>query len=129
MERGQTVAHGGRKNADSALMIALVAGKTVAEAAVTAGVAERTVYRRLADADFCRRMAELRREMLRTVLDRMVNGMTAAVDRLLALLHAENESVCLGAARSIFELANKLREYVDLEVRITALEQQEEENP
>ncbi len=48
----------GRKNADVELVAALASGSTVREAAQSAGVAERTVYRRLEDAEFRSRVQE-----------------------------------------------------------------------
>jgi hypothetical protein len=45
------------------------------------------------------------------------------VDTLRGLLAGESESVKLGAARSILELGWKLKEAVELELRIAALEQ------
>ena len=112
----------GRKNADDALTVALAVGATVQEAARKAGIGERTVYRRLADPAFRRRVAELRGEMIGRALGKMADGMTAAADTLRKLLKAEGESVRLGAARSILELGNKLRESVELEERLCALE-------
>jgi len=117
------MAGSGRTNADSALLLALAAGKTIAEAALAAGVSERTVARRLADPDFRRRVGELRADMVGRALGRMSDSMVDAADTLRALLLAEGESARLGAARSILELGNKLKEWVELEQRLTALEQ------
>jgi hypothetical protein len=41
------MAGSGRKNADAALLAALAGGATVQEAASSAGISERTAYRRL----------------------------------------------------------------------------------
>jgi hypothetical protein len=54
----------------------------------------------------------------------MTDGMTDAADVLRQLLAAKSESVRLGAARSLLELGVKLRESVELEERLRALEEQ-----
>jgi hypothetical protein len=122
LPRWQTVAHRGRRNADEALLAALAAGKTSAEAADMAGVSPRTIARRLTDPAFRQRLAELRGEMVSRASGRMADSMTEAADTLRALLQAEAESTRLGAARSILELGNKLRDAVELEERLAALE-------
>jgi hypothetical protein len=58
----------------------------------------------------------------------MADGMADAAAVLRKLLAAESESVRLGAARSILELGNKLREAVEWEERLAALEQHIEES-
>jgi hypothetical protein len=108
------MAANGRKNADSALLLGLASGKTIADAAQSAGVSERTAFRR--------QVAELRAEMVSRALGKMADSMTEAADCLRALLHAESESTRLGAARSILELASKLRDSVELDERLAALE-------
>jgi hypothetical protein len=52
----------------------------------------------------------------------MADGMAAAAKTLRKLLKADADTVKLGAARSILELGNKLREAVELEQRLAALE-------
>ncbi len=113
----------GRRRGDAALLLALAAGQTVRDAARSAGIGERTATRRVADPDFRRRVTELRADMVGRALGRMADGMTDAADTLRALLNAEGESVRLGAARSMLELSVKLRESVELEERLSALEQ------
>jgi hypothetical protein len=106
-----------------ALALALASGQTITEAAASADLSRRTATRRVAEPDFRRRVAELRAGMVARALGKMADGMTAAADTLRALLDAEGESVRLGAARSILELGNKLRESVELEQRLADLEQ------
>jgi hypothetical protein len=114
----------GRRKGDDALLLALAAGRPVRDAAGSAGLGERTARRRLADPDFRRRVVEARGEMVARALGKMADGMAEAADTLRQLLRAEGESVRLGAARSILELGNKLRESVELEQRLAALEEQ-----
>ena len=54
----------GRKKAEATLLRLLACGATVESAARTAGVAQRTVYRRLADASFRQKVKEAQAEML-----------------------------------------------------------------
>ena len=118
------MAGSGRRKADDALMLALARGDTVAGAAEAASVAERMVYRRLADADFCRRVTELRAAMVQRALGRLADASVEAVDTLRRLLTAGTDSTRLGAAKAILELGTRLRESVELEQRLAAIEQQ-----
>src|SRR5205809_210995 len=97
----------GRRNADEQLALALATGATLRDAAVAAGVAERTARRRWADPDFRRRVAELRSELVQRSAARMADAMTEAADVLRALLRAKSESVRLGACRALLELGIK----------------------
>jgi hypothetical protein len=54
----------------------------------------------------------------------MADSMSEAADVLRDLLGAGSESVRLGAARSLLELGVRLRESVELEERLQALEDQ-----
>ena len=116
------MAHRGRRNADEALALAVAAGQTLRNAAVAVGVSERTAARRWADPAFRRRVSQLRGEVVQRALARLADGMTEAADVLRQLLAAESEAVRLGAARSLLELGVKLREPVELEERLAALE-------
>jgi hypothetical protein len=118
----------GTKNAaltpkQEAVALALAAGKTIREAAAECAAGERTIKRWLAERpDLARRTTELRGEMVNRALGMMADGMTAAADTLRTLLNAEAESIRLGAARSLLELGTKLRESVEWEARLQALE-------
>ncbi|MBM3996308.1 MAG: hypothetical protein FJ303_19470 [Planctomycetes bacterium] len=115
------MAGNGRRNGDT-LALALAAGDSIADAAAKAGMSERTVYRRLADPAFRKRVQTLRAEMIGRALGRMADGMTLAADVLRELLSADAESVRLGAARSILDLGLKLRDATETEDRLAALE-------
>jgi hypothetical protein len=121
------VAHRGRRNADEALALALASGQTLRDAAAAANIGERTATRRWADAAFRRRVGELRGDMVQCSLGRMADGMSEADDVPRALLaEGTPPTVRLGAARALLELGVKLRESVELEERLTALERQTE---
>ena len=113
----------GRKNTDGALVAALAGGSTVADAARLARVGETTVYRRLRDPDFKKAVVDARSEMLSRAVGTLADASTEAATTLRRLLDAQSESVQLGAARSLLEVAVKLRESEELEQRIAALEE------
>src|SRR5262245_20959547 len=116
------MAENGRRKGDLHLLLALAGGRTGREAAAMAGIGERTETRRIADPGFRRRVGELRAEMVGRALGRMADGMADAAATLRQLLAAESESVRLGACRALLELGVKLRESVELEERLRALE-------
>jgi hypothetical protein len=117
------MADNGRQNGDVALLLAIASGQTVRDAAQQAGVSERTAARRMADADFRRQINELRADMVDRTLGKLADSMTSAADKLRELLDADAEQVRLGAARTLLEVGTKLRETVELERRISELEQ------
>ena len=117
--------HQGRRNADEAILLALACGGTAESAARSAGVAVRTVHRRLADAEFSQRLKQLRADMVGRAAGMLTAAAIEAVKTLLALQSAEQPAAArLGAARSVLELGMKLREAHDLEDRVAALEEQ-----
>jgi hypothetical protein len=114
-----------RKKGDEALLLALACGASVEAAARQCKLCERTVYRRLEDPAFRARVQEARGDMVK----RSAGMLTAAAgESVRTLLSLQKESapaaVRLGAARAVLELGIKVRELVDLEGRIAALETQ-----
>ena len=105
------------------LVAALAAGLTVRDTAEKAGVAERTVYRALADTEFRSRVQSVRSTLFGQTLNKIASTGATAAQTLQDLLGAQSESVRLGAARSVLELGSRLRENIELEERLTALEQ------
>jgi hypothetical protein len=124
-------ADNGRENGpltpkQEAAALALAAGGTHAAAARKAGCGDRTIRTWQADPGgaFARRVAQLRSEMSARACGRLADGMAAGADTLRALLKARSEQVRLGAARALLELGVKLRESVELEERVRALEEE-----
>lgn len=107
-----------------AAALALATGCTLPEAARESGAGERTIKTWTATLPaFTRRIAELRTEMTSRALGRLVDGMASAADTLGYLSRrAKSEQVRLGAARALIELGVKMRESVEMEARIAALE-------
>ncbi|HEV3446447.1 MAG TPA: hypothetical protein VG099_17520 [Gemmataceae bacterium] len=123
------MSHQGRHGADEALLLALACGATKENAALKAGVSERTVYRRLQDPDFRQRLQELRKDMVQRAANVLTASAMEAVKTLLSLQQGTvTNSVRLGAARAILEQGMRLRELADLEERLAALEQRLDSN-
>jgi hypothetical protein len=110
-------------------MLALARGDTVQAAAASAGVSERTAYRRAADAGFRRHIAQLRGELLARAAGKLADSAVAAAEALHGLLHADSGTLQLKAARAILELGDRLLETVEMEARVAALERIAEEQP
>lgn len=111
-----------RKN-DDGLVLALARGLSVRDAAVAAGLSERTVSRRTAEAAFQRRVVSARDRLFAESFGRMAGTVNQAIDTLRELLAAESETVRLGAARAVLEYAVKLRETVEVVDRLAAIEE------
>ena len=96
------------------LALELAAGKSVAEAAESAGVSVRTAWRRLSDPAFTEAVAGLRSDMYWAAAGRLADGMTEAADTLRALLAADDARVRLAAAGKLIDAGLKVREAVEL---------------
>lgn len=103
--------------------MALARGCTVQEAAQESGAGVRTIKLWSSEVPaFSRRVADLRLEMTERSLGKLVDGMAEAADTLRDLLKARSESVKLNACKALLELGTRLREDVELERRVSALE-------
>ena len=108
---------------EPALLVALLQGKTIPEAAQATGLSERTIKRRLADPAFVRELQVARQRAVSRAVNVLVEGTTTAAVTLRWLAsHATQEHVRLAAARSILEYAFRGVEAVDMAERITQLE-------
>ena len=112
------------KTARQAAVLALASGETAASAARKAGVTERTIHCWRQDDAFRREVTQARADMFSRALGSIAEGSAsgALVLRQLAL-KAKSESVKLSAARALLELGPRLRESVELEERLRALEE------
>ena len=117
------MAGSGRHNADVTLVVALASGLSNKQAVQQAKVSERTVTWRLADPAFREQVAAARSETVTRTAALLTAAGTAAVQTLMQLLSARAESVRLGAARAVLELAVSYREGEQMEARLRALEQ------
>jgi hypothetical protein len=106
------------------LVAALAGGAVALEAAEAAGVSERTVRRRLADAAFVDRVEAARVEVVDNAVARVSASALAAVDTLRALMTPDvSPSVRLGAAKAILEYGIRLRAESELSERLAAIEE------
>lgn len=119
------MSHRGRRNADQILLKALACGATNEAAASQAGVSPATVYRRRQDPQFCKRLDELKSEMLQRTTAMLTASSMESVKTLIELQKpAVPFAVRLGAARSALEIGAKFRESAELEKRLQAIEEQ-----
>jgi len=105
---------------------ALASGRSVKQAATEAGLSERTVYRRLADHGFQKRLQARRDDRLTSALGELVDAAGDAVSTLKHLLNSDEERVRLAAAKALLEQLLKLRDTVTLEQRLQALERNQQ---
>jgi hypothetical protein len=89
---------------------------------ISGGLSRRTLARRLNDPAFRRRLGKVRAELFERGMGILAAAQAGAASALVRLLKSENESVRLGASRSVFELGAKARETVEIEERLSALE-------
>ncbi len=111
-----------RRAVDAALIAALASGQTHEVAAKSAGCSARTVDRRVADADFRRRVQEARAAVCSRVADQLVDAAVEAVNELRALMrYADSDPARVSAARAILTLAPVWRDSVEIESRLATL--------
>ena len=111
-----------KRNEDQ-FLLALACGASVEAAAKQCGVTDRTVSRRLKDADFKARLQAVRSDMVGRSAGLLTAAASEAV-RTLMLLQKDSAppAVRLGAARAVLEVGMTLREVVDLQTRMDELE-------
>jgi HEAT repeat protein len=115
----------GRRNADQLVLMALACGATVENAALSAGISQATVYRRLKDPEFLWELRKIKTEMVGRTASMLTAAGGEAVKTLLALLKDPTPpAVRLGAARALLELGTRLRESAELHERVDAMEKQ-----
>jgi hypothetical protein len=114
----------GRRQADQVLLVALACGATIEAASQKAGLSQATVYRRLQDPEFRKRIQQAQSDMVKRASGALTAAGMEAIKTLLSLLQSSSTPAAarLGAARAVLELGNKLRDNVDFEERLRALE-------
>jgi hypothetical protein len=103
-----------------ALLIA--AGRSIKAAAVETKCGERTAHEWLEDSRYRLLISRFRRRMIDRAIGLLTRSTNKAVSTLRKLLESENENVRLRAALGIIDATVRLREHVELEERIAALE-------
>jgi hypothetical protein len=111
------------RNSDEPLALAIATGMTIRDAAHAAGVSERTAARRAAEPEFRHRVTQLRGDMVARASGQMADAMTEAATELRRLIkESKNDNVRLGACRAMVELGTRLRDTVELQEALRALE-------
>jgi transposase len=113
----------GKPAGDEELILALAAGASVREAAERAGVEERTVHRRLADADFRRAVSQAWDRMFDAARGRLAGLASKATETLQRLMESEKPAAAAGAAKTVLELGPRLRKAAEFEERLSRLEE------
>jgi hypothetical protein len=112
----------GKAGQNDMLALALARGETVAAAARAAGLSERTVRRRLEDAEF-RRLVESARGELWGAASGLLSALASKAAGVLGeLMDSDSESIRLSAARAALEHGTALRGLIDLESKVSELE-------
>ena len=107
----------------------LLSSPSVEEGCRRAKVAKATVYGWLKNPIFQAELKRQREAVVEQAFNRLKAGMSQAVDKLLALLHAEGQlGIQLRAAQTLVDQGIKAVELQDLESRIEALEQEASNN-
>jgi hypothetical protein len=113
-----------RLRADDLLVAGVASGLSLREAAARANLSERTAKRRSVSPAFQSELTAARARMLDDALGRLSYAAAAAAATLARLLGTHHPAgVRLRAAVSILEAAVKLRQAVEWEERLSALEQ------
>ncbi len=123
------MAGGDRHSADDALALDLAAGATRDDAARKAGVSPRTVFRRLADPAFRRKVEAARAELLERTVARLASLGPDSADTLQGLLQSADEKTRLGAVRTALEFMLRGHELHTLVRQVEELRRQLEETP
>ena len=98
-----------------------VAGRSVAEIASELSISPSTIYRTRASN---REWIDARRtEKAEEVAATLLAAVDGALARLVSLLQAPNDGVALGAAKFVLDSASKWHSEIDVERRLSALEE------
>ena len=102
-EIGST-ANGNELRGDDSLFRALVSGCHIENAAVAAGVSERTAYRRLADPEFRNQIDQARQSLRESILAKLADAGHDAIGVLTGLMHdGEDDATRLKAAKAVLD--------------------------
>jgi hypothetical protein len=116
--------HGAKKPRKlDAFVSAMLSHAIVEAAAAAAGIGSATAYRWLQHPDVVQRLADARRDVMKSAMAKLQRAATEAVDRLCEVQRdGESESARVSAARCILETALHTVEVQDVEERIEKLE-------
>jgi hypothetical protein len=120
---GQAVVVRGRKS--DRIILALLEHSSVPKAAVSLGMSEATIWRRLKDPTFQDALREARREAFSRSIARLEQASSAAVTTLLRIMADGTKPAAtrVRAAVSVLELAFRATELEDIQTRIRHIEE------
>lgn len=119
--------HRGRQ-ADELLAVAIASGRTVRDAARSAGIAERTAWRRLEQKSFRRLVRKLRRQMVSEAIGLLSAGLAEAIVVARDLcLRGRSEAIKLAAAKQLMDKGLEACFLEPLESKIQRAEQKADE--
>ena len=102
---------------------AVAAGSTIKAAAESCGCSERHGYRLSGMPEFRKRVSEIRSQIASEAVGRLTSAATQAVDTLLQLLEASNNSKTrLDASKAILNALGPVSELGELRARLELLE-------
>ena len=111
------------RRGENAVILALAQGCSTDEAGKAGGVTGRTVRRWLQDPSFAAQVSEVRVQILDRTVGALVDASTEAVATLRELMSgSSSDNVRMRAALGILDAVVAVRESLELERRITALE-------
>jgi hypothetical protein len=114
---------GGRRSYPPVFIALLAGGATTAEAALAAGVTERTGFRWKKDPELAAEVRHARAELTTVALGKLSGSMGRAAAVLDKLLDSEIETTKLSAARSVLQLGLAMRAELEGEARLQRLEE------
>lgn len=104
------------------LLAALAAGRPYVDAAQAAGLSERTVRRRMAEAAFAAEVARRRSLHVSNVAGMLLASAGRAVEVVLECLESDKPADRLRAAELMLTLVRRFHADADVDARLTALE-------
>jgi hypothetical protein len=111
------------RRGETAVILALAQGCSTDEAGRAGGVTGRTVRRWMTDPTFAARVSEMRVQILDRAVGALVGASTEAVATLRELMRgSSSDNVRMRAALGILDAVVTMRESLELERRIAALE-------
>ena len=108
-----------------AVAMALASGKTITESSKEFDVTARVIYKWMHINEFKLFIANMRSAILSEALSVLTKHAIEGVQTIAALLNDEDSTVRLQAARLLFDTIAKIRQHVDLEHRVIALEEKD----
>jgi len=116
-----------KQTVDDKLILALVGGSTITDAAALVGVSDRTVRRRMACGKFVAQLAELRGRLMDQAATQLLGGMTRAAQRLNELVESQDARTALVASKAVLSLGFLARSKLDAEALVRELQERLEQ--